>query len=314
VPRDPYFGDAFVDVDEWRDGPVSHRYVHGGFAGTDTRFSIYLPPATQYDGRFLQTIEGGVGGHEYTAGASSAPGGPIQFAFECGAYLVESNQGHVGLDVSGDPTVLGYRASAETARFARGFAADMYGRPLHHGYLYGGSGGALRSISCLEHEPGLWDGAVPYVAGAGPVPGMWRVGMSALANAQRVLAPALDRIVDAVEPGGSGDPFASLTSEQRDVLATLYRVGFPRHAEFRIATHGQAPAMFAWDIATFAAFDPGYFDDFWSCRGYMGGDGMLDDARVDLDTHVARVVTEGELAAAGGAPRSRPILTPRSAW
>src|SRR5262249_8085777 len=53
---DADFREPFVDVDEWRDAPVRHRYVHGAFAGTETRFSIYLPPADQYDGRFFQHI------------------------------------------------------------------------------------------------------------------------------------------------------------------------------------------------------------------------------------------------------------------
>ena len=45
---DEYFGPAFVDMDEWRDQPNRHRYVHGGFEGTDTRFSFYFPPADAF--------------------------------------------------------------------------------------------------------------------------------------------------------------------------------------------------------------------------------------------------------------------------
>ena len=298
--QDPYFGPAYTDVDEWRDAPVRHRYLHGGFERTDTRFSLYLPPAEHYDGRFLQSIEGGLGGHETTAMASSAPGGPIEFAMQCGSYLVESNQGHIGLDVSIEPSVMCFRASAEVARFSKHVAAEMYGAEPHHGYLYGGSGGALRSIACIENVPGLWDGAVPFVAGAGPTPGMWRVGMSALANAQRVLGPKLDLIVDAISPGGSGDPFEHLDSDERAVLLTLYRAGYPRGAEIRIATHGQAPGMFAWDMATYLEFDPTYIGDFWSLPGYLGGDGALADVLIEEKTRVARVMTQAELAAAGG--------------
>ena len=40
---DPKFCDPYVDVDEWRDEPVRHRYVHGGFEGTECRFSLYFP-------------------------------------------------------------------------------------------------------------------------------------------------------------------------------------------------------------------------------------------------------------------------------
>jgi hypothetical protein len=52
--RDAMFESPYVDVDEWRDGPVRHRYVHGGFDGTETRFSFYFPPVECYEGRFFQ--------------------------------------------------------------------------------------------------------------------------------------------------------------------------------------------------------------------------------------------------------------------
>jgi hypothetical protein len=35
VGADEYVSDSSVDVDEWRDAPVRHRYVHGGFSGAD---------------------------------------------------------------------------------------------------------------------------------------------------------------------------------------------------------------------------------------------------------------------------------------
>ncbi|WP_405182140.1 hypothetical protein [Nocardia sp. NBC_01377] len=34
------FERPFIDIDEWRDEPVRHRYVHGGFEGTAARFSL----------------------------------------------------------------------------------------------------------------------------------------------------------------------------------------------------------------------------------------------------------------------------------
>lgn len=36
--------------------PVRHGYVHGGFTGTTTLFSLYFPPKEQYQGRFFQYI------------------------------------------------------------------------------------------------------------------------------------------------------------------------------------------------------------------------------------------------------------------
>jgi hypothetical protein len=53
---DPMFARPYIDLDEWRAEPVRHRYVHGGFEDTDTRFSFYLPPTEQYEGRFFQYI------------------------------------------------------------------------------------------------------------------------------------------------------------------------------------------------------------------------------------------------------------------
>ena len=110
---DSYFGPTFVDVDEWRDTPVRHRYVHGGFEGTDTRFSFYFPPAEQWRGRLLQPLEGGNGGHENTAQGGMGATGGIAFAAASGCYLVESNQGHFGDDMRillSEPSVGAYRA------------------------------------------------------------------------------------------------------------------------------------------------------------------------------------------------------------
>jgi hypothetical protein len=45
--QDPLLKEPYVDVDEWRSEPVRHRYVHGGFKGTEARFSIYFPPKEQ---------------------------------------------------------------------------------------------------------------------------------------------------------------------------------------------------------------------------------------------------------------------------
>ena len=50
--EDTLFSEPYTDIDEWRDQPVRHRYVHGGFKGTETRFSFYFPPKEQYEGRF----------------------------------------------------------------------------------------------------------------------------------------------------------------------------------------------------------------------------------------------------------------------
>ncbi|MEX1008977.1 MAG: hypothetical protein WD271_14180 [Acidimicrobiia bacterium] len=305
---DPFFGPAFVDVDEWRDTPVRHRHVHGGFDGTDTRFSFYFPPAEQWEGRLLQTLEGGNGGHENTAASpfGHGAGGGIGFALASGCYLVESNQGHFGDDMRillREPTVGAYRASAQSARYSWVIAEEMYGSAPHHGYVFGGSGGSARCLLCLENCPDVWQGAVPFIMGHST---SWSLGFSVQAHAARVLGTKMADVIDAVEPGGSGTPFDDLSTEQREALAAMYRAGFPRGAEASFGTSGYA-GTFASHISALEKHDPTYIDDFWSVPGYMGADGQLATSLIEEKTTVTRVVTAADLAATGD-PRGRMLL------
>src|SRR4051812_29758126 len=165
---DPDYQTPFIDVDEWRDEPVRHRYVHGGFEGTDLLFSYYFPPAERYEGRFFQPILA-VSGTEHAFGSGMLDGlaGSIDFAFASGAFMVESNLGSLTPFPGDDPTVTGYRASAAAAQHARLLAAEMYGRHRAYGYCYGGSGGGFKTMSCLETTD-VWDGGVPFIIG-GPL-------------------------------------------------------------------------------------------------------------------------------------------------
>ena len=49
-------------LEEWRDTPVRHYYVYGGFHGTDingeneARFALYFPEKEKYEGRFFQYL------------------------------------------------------------------------------------------------------------------------------------------------------------------------------------------------------------------------------------------------------------------
>jgi hypothetical protein len=69
---------------------VRHCHVHGGFKGTDTRFTFYFPFKKQYKGRFFQyitpvpdseTLSQGASGEEDKIGFSisikAAQDGPI---------------------------------------------------------------------------------------------------------------------------------------------------------------------------------------------------------------------------------------------
>src|SRR5688572_5675983 len=111
--KDPMYDKPYIDVDEWRDEPGRHRYVHGGFEGTDLRFSYYFPPAEQYDGRFFQPVLAVSGTeHAFGSGMLTGMGASVAFAIDSGAYMVESNLGRLTPYPGDDPTITGYRASA----------------------------------------------------------------------------------------------------------------------------------------------------------------------------------------------------------
>jgi hypothetical protein len=283
---DSFFGSAYVDLDEYRDSPIPHRYVHGGFEDTDTRFAFSFPTDGSYVGRILQPLEGAHGGHENAFGNDFMGGfiGGLRMCARLGACMVESNQGHIGDDIDpkggDDPTLYGHRASAETARLAKFVAQQAYGQAPHHSYVWGGSGGGRRSPLCLENAPDAWDGALPFVGG-GPIvehgstdkiQGAQTMSFASMFNCQRILGDKIADIADAMAPGGHGDPFVGLNTHQREELAMLYRLGFPRGDEFMIGQPlGQ---MWLWTsmAESLEEQDPDYFENFWTKPGYVGFD------------------------------------------
>lgn len=297
--EDDFFGAPYIDRDEWMDvDGTRFRYVHGGFDGTDTRFSFYFPPTETYQGRFISWIEGGQGGEESNALGSMLGVVTPRFGAEVGAIIVESNQGHIGADLAGclgDSTVLCWRASAESARYMKQLASEMYGSAPDFGYVTGGSGGGVRSINCFERSD-LWNGAVPFVM---PHPGQG-VFFSFLADVVRLLTTEeRTALAERTGLGGSGDPFGGLTSEQSEALATLYRAGFPRGAEFVLSNPFEAILVWSWHSSELMDHDPTYWDEFWTVPGYAGADraASFDPYLLEEKSRVARVVTGGELLA-----------------
>ncbi len=297
VTQDSLFGEPYIDVDEWRDAPVRHRYVHGGFSGTDTRFSFYFPPPEQYQGRFFQYITPVPIGETLSQGASGEED-KIGFSIASGAYFIETNGGGSAATIfGGDPTIGAYRANAATARYSRTVAAQMYGPHRPYGYAFGGSGGAYRTIGGMENTDGVWDGAVPYVVGSPmAIPNVFSVRM----HAMRVLKDKFPQIVDALEPGGSGDMYAGLNAEEVEALREVTRMGFPPLSWFGHETMGMQAFPVLYQGIVMA--DRSYFDeDFWTTPGYLGADPpeSLLDARIRHTTRIRRGIPGAEAAATG---------------
>jgi hypothetical protein len=290
---DPVYNQPVVEIDEQRAEPVPHRYVHGRFDGTEARFSFYFPPAAQYEGRFF---------HNTYPMALVADIGPFPIEFEVamgdlgftldsGAFYVQTNNGGLFRVAGADPAIAAYRVNAAAAKFARKFSQEVYGPHKVHGYLFGGSGGAYQTQGAAENTSGVWDGFVPFVPGCDhAIPSM----MSARMHALRVLRQR-DRfpgIANAMEPGGSGDPYADLNEEEAAALRELTLLGHPLRGWYKHAALDSG--YFANISGMMPVMDPTYAEDFWSKPGYLGTDAgsAIGKERAAADTTVT-AVSEG---------------------
>ena len=266
--KDTLFKEPFVDVDEWRDKPVRHRYVHGGFKGNGTRFSFYFPPKEKYQGRFFQYFTPFPDNENLSQGMAGAED-KIGFSITSGAYFIETNGGgriDFARPTAADPTIGAFRANAASAQFSRLIAAQMYEGKRPYGYCFGGSGGAYRTVGAMENTEGVWDGAVPYVIGSPmAIPNVFTVRM----HAMRVLNNKFPQIIDAMEPGGSGNPYAGLNEEEKEALQEVTRMGFPPKSWFGYKTMGIHGFLVLYQGVV--ASDKKYFtEDFWNKPGYFG--------------------------------------------
>ena len=300
--KDTMFKAPYVDIDEWRDKPVRHHYVHGGFKGTDTRFSFYFPSKEIYEGHFFQYITP-VPDNENLSQGAEGEGDKIGFSITSGAYFIETNGGGkygTGMPGSGiDATIGAYRANAACAQFSRTVATEIYGEQKHiYGYAFGGSGGAYRTIGGLENTEGVWDGAVPYVLGSPmAIPNVFTVRI----HAMRILHDKFPQIVDALEPGG-GDMYAGLNDEEKQALTEVTKMGFPPRAWFAYNTMGLHAFPVLYPGVKMA--DAKYFNDFWTLPGYDGTDSTssVRKARIQQSSKIKMIITT-DLAAKFGIPQ-----------
>jgi hypothetical protein len=299
VSADQLFSQPYIDQDEMRDVPVRHRYVHGGFRDTGLRFSFYMPEKAAYRGHFFQYLTP-VPDSETLSQGQQGESDKIGFAISHGAYFVETNGGGSGATggpaFAADPSIGGYRANAAAAQFSRVVAMQMYGSKRPFGYIFGGSGGAYRTVGGMENTTDVWQGAVPFVMGT-PMAAPYTF-TSAL-YAVRVLGEKLPGIIDALDAGGSGDMYAGLNEEQRAVLKELTLLGYPTPA-WKAQLHiglGAFPVLYPGMLAA----DPSYFTDFWTQPGYEGANPppSLIEARIQHKTRISKLIMAADADAMG---------------
>jgi hypothetical protein len=85
-------------------------------------------------------------------------------------------------------------------------------------YVYGGSGGGYKTLSCIESTRGVWDGTVPYVIGTSmAIPYNFTVRVHAMG----ILWNKFPSMYRCMEPGGSGDIYTGLNTEEKVALKCI---------------------------------------------------------------------------------------------
>ncbi|ASD81405.1 hypothetical protein CRM94_25945 [Burkholderia gladioli] len=268
---------------------VSYLYVHGGFSGTNVRFSFYFPAAEKYQRRFFETTYPTIVREDAALGCPEVGTSvcSVVFAISNGAYVVSTN--NAGGPAAGG-VLAAYRANAAAAKYSRVVAQQLYGSSARpRGYLYGASGGAYQTVGSMENTDGVWDGAVPMVFG---VPNAIPSFMTAQLLALRVLADKLPQIADAMAPGGSGDPYVGLSAKQQSVLKEVTRLGHPLRGWWQYSTLNGGGFLAVQGVVR--SMDPTYVEDFWTKDGYEGHEPSVQAARIQYDTVVTSV--EGSTA------------------
>ncbi|XEV01129.1 hypothetical protein FSHL1_006416 [Fusarium sambucinum] len=203
---DPDYAFPVIDRETDETSPVPYRKVSGHFNGTTLDFAIYLTPKSQWDGRFFQLM--------YPSQTSTADDNTILFGVESGGYTVQA---------SGST---GYRADAAAAKFSRQVASKYYNVSSEqiYGYVYGGSGGSLKAIGTAEKTSGVWNGCVALIQ-ATPMSIPYNWGIRAFGGF--ILKNHSDKLIDAIQPGGSGHPNLVLNELERAILKETEQLGIP---------------------------------------------------------------------------------------
>lgn len=291
--QDEEFSRGYIDreedqIRELLDGSkVPFHYMHGGFEGTDVRFSFCFPMKEQYEGRFFQYLSPFPGPEEEMASLPiRGEDDKVGFAITHGAYFVESNMGSKQIFTNSSDKTMTHRSSAATAEYSRKMAVRYYGyehRP--YGYVYGGSGGGYRTIACIENT-NAFDGAAPFVIGSPyAIPNC----QTTRAHAERLLRDKMDVIIDAYDAGGSQNPYPLLDEEEAEALREATLFGYPKKSWYISAglDDGAFPVLYPG----VKACDAQYFEDFWKVKGYLGADPESSAARerIFMETEITEI-------------------------
>ena len=261
------FGEPYVDVDEWRDSPVRHRYVHGGLRRH--RDPVLVLPAAG------GAVRGAVLPAHHAGARQRAPR-PVGGGRAGQDRLLDRQRRLLRRDERrrslGQPGLVGRPHHRRLPGERRGRAA-----------LPGGRGRDVRRAPTVrvrvrrqrrrlphDRRGREHDRRVGRRSSRTSSARRWRSRTCSPSACTRSgsCAHRFDQIVDAVEPGGSGDPYEGLDAEERDALPEVTRMGFPPRSWFGYRTMGMHAFPVLYQGVSMA--DPAYFEDFWTEPGYLG--------------------------------------------
>ena len=282
--------------------PSSARPISTRTPNSPSRFPIGYPRRVRRDRHPLQfhfPDKAGYRGRMYTpspagmaAPRTSSPARraramrrPDTMCARLGGYMVQSNPGHIGddLDPRGrrrpDPLRLPRRG--ESARFSNMSCAQSLRRSRPITAMSSAAAAVAGARPCAwRTRPDVWDGALPFMGGgdmpstAAPArrrPAPRPIAFGTMFNVQRMLGDKLLGVIDAMAPGGSGDPYAGLTpTSARSWPRSTAWVPARRRVDDR-PPMGQ---MWQWTVDRRHDLPPGpaYFENFWTKPGYVGHD------------------------------------------
>jgi hypothetical protein len=289
---DPQYSLISIDSESEQLEPMPHYRITAHFDNTAISINLYFPPKDQWRGRFFQYV--------YPTNPPNATDTNIRFAIDSGAYWIQ---------VTG---TIGYRADAAVAKFSRLRAFDHYNLTSTriYGYIFGGSGGSFQTIGAIENTEGVWDGAVAFIQA---VPVSNPTNFCARALAGLALRDKAKQIIEAVSPGGHGDPYAGLTEYQRSAFQEATLMGVPLHSWEDFDRVGGTRSLRLLNIS-YRTNDPTYKNDFWSLPGYLGtelselGD-VIRAALVNGSTEITQVVVGDDGAPTSMILASLPAMT-----
>lgn len=208
-----------LDVDEHREDPVSHRYMHGTLGGAD--FQVALPD--DWNGKLLIGARG-FSGDEFSTGAFKEVG------LEKGYAYALSDQGwnrYTIVDEPSDQYVESQRRILQLTQYVKSTVKRHYGEAPTRTYMVGGSNGGHNTKWMVEDYPQVYDGGV---AGYGISSHLeWMASNATFLRNYDVIAPRIEDIVAARTADASWDPTTeslvpALTPAQVEALINIYEM------------------------------------------------------------------------------------------